>query len=345
VTAPAAAVVVCTYGRPASLPAVLGALSVQTVRDRIEVVVVDDGSPQPVDEELVRAHGACLVRHAANRGLAAARNTGVSATSAPIVAFTDDDCIPGPGWVEALLSGFDDPGTVGVGGPVRVAGGARLLERYYQDNEPVRALEADLGERPSLAHRIRLYALANLGAARPTGRRRVFSLPGANFAFRRRALDDVGGFDAGIRFGGEDEDLCHRLRSAGADGLVLVPEAVVVHEYDPRLRDALRRARAYGAGGARNVVKHPGWHPTLYPGPVLWLALWLVARWRPRAAGLALVAPLAVAPRWLVAALRRRSIEPLVYAHIQLLQEAASDVGFASAWWRLRRDPPSRSAP
>ena len=71
----------------------------------LEVIVVDDGSADATSET-GRAHGAVVIRHRVNRGLAAARNSGLSAATAPVVAFLDDDCEPEPSWAQQLLSGY-----------------------------------------------------------------------------------------------------------------------------------------------------------------------------------------------------------------------------------------------
>lgn len=87
-------VVVPTYGRPEFLPDALRSVGAQTY-DNIELVVVDDHSPEPVaplvdglslDVESVR-----VFRHEENRGANAARNTGIEAASGEFIAFLDDD--------------------------------------------------------------------------------------------------------------------------------------------------------------------------------------------------------------------------------------------------------------
>jgi GT2 family glycosyltransferase len=338
-------VVVCSYNRADRLAPTLDALNRQTIRDRIEVVVVDDGSAPAIDRGVVEAFGARLVSHQVNRGLAPARNTGIDATVAPLVAFTDDDCRPEPGWAASLVTAYGDPAVAAAGGPVLAASHSPFLQRYYRINEPVRPLEAELGRSHGVAYRFWLYCRENVVAPVTGGARDVYSLPGANFSFRRDILEVLGGFDAGIRFGGEDEDICYRLRRQWPERPIrAVPGAAVVHDYDSRLRDALRRARAYGKGNARNFLKHDGWGPTLYPSPVVWGMALLAGTCMRRGRLPAVVLPLLLSPRWAIRAVRTGSFEALSYAYIQVLQEAATDVGFISGWWRLRRQPITEGA-
>src|SRR5205807_3675458 len=103
------------YNRATKLSRSLEALSRQTVGERAEVIVVDDGSTDTT-AQVARAYEVKLVRHADNQGLAAARNTGVRASGAPIVAFTDDDCVPARDWLELLLRPYERPEVLAVGG-------------------------------------------------------------------------------------------------------------------------------------------------------------------------------------------------------------------------------------
>jgi glycosyltransferase involved in cell wall biosynthesis len=85
---PLVSVVVATYGRPRFLQEALHSVLTQTVGD-FECIVVDDASPEPTavpDDPRIR-----LLRHDANRGPGAARNTGLRAARGQHVVFLDDD--------------------------------------------------------------------------------------------------------------------------------------------------------------------------------------------------------------------------------------------------------------
>ena len=105
---PEVSVVVSTYGRCGFLADLVEALEAQDLpRAAFEVVVVDNGSG---DEtwSLLEARAAqtplrfVAVRLEANCGAGGGRNAGLLQARAPIVAFTDDDCIPAPNWLSAL---------------------------------------------------------------------------------------------------------------------------------------------------------------------------------------------------------------------------------------------------
>ncbi|HEV3000586.1 MAG TPA: glycosyltransferase family A protein, partial [Solirubrobacteraceae bacterium] len=101
--APEITVVVPVRDGAASLPPLLASLAGQTLaRERFEVIVVDNGS-RDATAAVAREGGARVVTEpVANR--ARARNAGIAAARAPLVAFTDADCVAAPGWLEALLA-------------------------------------------------------------------------------------------------------------------------------------------------------------------------------------------------------------------------------------------------
>ncbi len=334
--APDLSVVVCSYNRADRLGATLQALERQTIRDRLEIVIVDDASDPAIDRSQASRGGTKLIRHASNQGPATARNTGAAASLAPVVAFTDDDCRPGPEWASSLLSAYHDPNVVAAGGPVVGSGRTRYLERYFAYKQPFGPLEATLGRSSSLMYRLWLYARENIAPRVATGERDAYLLAGANLSFRREVFEALGGFDDALR-AGEDGDICYRLHLLFPDSSIrLTPDAVVEHDYDIRLGDALRRAMGYGEGNARNHAKHVGWGPTIYPAPLVWAVALLIGPRRRHWSLPALALPLLFSPRWLIHALRSRSAEPLAYAYVQILQEGASNAGFASGWWRAR---------
>lgn len=224
-TEPSVSVVVPTAGRPAQLARCVRALaSLDYPSRRLEVVVVDDGGPGRLDPPA----GLELrtLRHDVRRGPGAARNTGVAAADGAIVAFTDDDCLPEPGWLRALVADLARAPGAATGG--RVVNALRDNPFAAASQHVVDLVYAHYNRDPEAA---RFVATNNL-------------------ALSREDFLAVGGFDAGrFTFASEDRDFCDRWRASGRP-LRFAPGAVVHHAHDLDLRGFVAQHVAYGRGAA-----------------------------------------------------------------------------------------------
>jgi len=105
---PAVSVVVPARNAAETIGDTLAALARQDLRDPYEIVVVDDGSDDGTAELAESAGGAVRVIRSERRGPGPARNAGANASRAPVLAFTDADCVPTPGWLTAGLAALGD---------------------------------------------------------------------------------------------------------------------------------------------------------------------------------------------------------------------------------------------
>jgi len=338
ISAPRVSVVVCTHNGAHLLPTVLAALAAQRLAGaELEVVVIAD---QCEDDSgrIAAAAGARVYPVIGDGGLAAARNTGIDRSTGEIIAFTDDDCEPDPDWVAELLRPFADDSVDGVGGRTVPASDAGLVFGYITARNPLTPLPAGLLNTDRL-FRLRTYLRDGQGptAELQTGTE-LYSVTGANMAFRRRLLDRLGGFDARIRFGGEEEDLCRRAHAADPPArFVYAAQALVRHHFRPGLGDVLRRSRAYGRGNARAAIENPEVALIVYPFPLVWLLALALGRRRGRTGALfTLALPIALYARWLPYALRSRRPLALGFPYIQAAQETATIVGELEHWSRAR---------
>jgi glycosyltransferase involved in cell wall biosynthesis len=208
---PRIVVVIPTRNRGAQ--AVGAARAVLRDNGDFELVIVDQSTDDATEEALrAEIHDSRLrIIRSSLVGISNARNTGVMATSAPIVAFTDDDCRPEPGWASALLRVFvDEPETTLVFGRVHLLPDAHV-NGYAASFEPSRRVVQ--GELPTPG--------AGFGI-------------GANFAIRRPELERLGGFDPLLGTGapffsaGEELDLMVRALHAGCR-VVNAAECDVLH--------------------------------------------------------------------------------------------------------------------
>lgn len=332
---PKLSVVICSLNGAAGVDRCLRALAAQTISSQLEIIVSDDGSTDDTSE-VARSHGAILIRHRANRGVSAARNSGVHIASAPILAFVDDDCEPQPQWAEQVVASYAED-VVAVGGPLLVTGDESFMIDYLTRHNPLQPLELELAKSDKLPYRLYLYLQRQWKPAAPRAAREVFSFASANMSIRRQAFLAVGGFDERFRFGSEDEDLCRCLRRQfPADRLIFTPEARVRHYFKARLRDTLRRRRAYGRGSAQLYRKWPSVRPTFFPGPVLLLATLALSVRIPVLVTATVLLPPLLYPQGPRAALAGRRPQGLLDAYLQLLEESSHDVGFLEGLWRFR---------
>ena len=227
---PEVTLVIPTYNRPQELASCLESLTrLRSPAGGFEVVVVDDGSDQPLDavvrpfEEVLRLR---LLRQA-NAGPGAARNAGTAAANGRFLAFTDDDCWPDPDWLYRLTGHLEHH-------PAHLVGG-RTANRVT-DNPYAAASQTIIDC---------VYAFYN---AHPKNAR-VFA--SNNMAVARELLEDAGGFDTqAFRQASEDRELCDRWRHLGRR-LSYVPEAKILHAHRLDFRSFCRQHFSYGRGAAR----------------------------------------------------------------------------------------------
>jgi glycosyltransferase involved in cell wall biosynthesis len=220
---PSFSIVVPTRNRPQELAACLAALArLDYPRAQLEVIVVDDGSDDPVeiDEDGLTV---ALVRQE-NAGPAQARNTGANAAQGTFLAFTDDDCEPHPSWLVAAERALGS-GASAVTGRTVTDGGGRLPEAsqllidylyayYNTDSDDAR------------------FATSN------------------NFVVDREAFRAIGGFDIVFRrAAGEDREFVNRLRAHG-HRIVYAPDAVVRHRHRLDAPGFWQQHFDYGRGAA-----------------------------------------------------------------------------------------------
>lgn len=270
--APEATVVIPTRDRPAQLQACLDGLARQTLAvGRFEVVVVDDGSAVPLAPSTPAGLDVVLVgqRHA---GSAAARNAGVARARGAVVAFTDDDCVPDPEWLERMLASVAiDPGALHAG-RVESAPGVGLLAEASQE------LITFLVEHDNTGAGDACFVTAN------------------NLAVARPVFEALGGFDARRMpiAAGEERELCERARRRGI-ALRLVPGARVLHANPMSFHGFLRLHGRYGRG-ARLLHRARPERRTLPTRPARFYASLVLSPVRPTPSrrGLAVAALLAV---------------------------------------------------
>ena len=181
---PSISVLVCTYNGKRTIRDCLEGLR-KVDYPNFEVIIVNDGSTDGA-ETIAKEYGFRVIS-IPNGGLSNARNVGMRASKGEIVAYIDDDAVPDPQWLTYLAATFLSTDHVGVGGPnIPPADDGPIAECVSNSpGGPVHVLLTD---------------------------QEAEHIPGCNMAFRKAALEAIGGFDAQFRIAGDDVDLCWRLQ-------------------------------------------------------------------------------------------------------------------------------------
>jgi glycosyltransferase involved in cell wall biosynthesis len=195
----------------------------------------DDGTERALDCYL--GDGRLRYLHVQKPGLSAAYNRGIRETSAPVIAFTDDDCVAPTHWLRAIESAFECH---------------KDIDLLYGQTLAAKEMAGQEGFIPDLVfkndevlgkgHKFRIYGM------------------GANFAIRRRLFDCIGGFDEALGGGGplrSSQDFDYQYRAYKAGALTLLCPDVWVDHYGIRVGKAWQDTlSAYGHGDGAFYFKH-----------------------------------------------------------------------------------------
>jgi cellulose synthase/poly-beta-1,6-N-acetylglucosamine synthase-like glycosyltransferase len=225
---PRISVVVCTYNGQRTMRDCCEGLS-QIEYPNFEVIAVNDGSTDAT-AAIPKEYGFRVIS-TSNHGLSHARNTGLEAATGEIVAYLDDDARPDPHWLQYIAFEFMRSGHAAIGGPnIPPPGDGWIAECVA--NAPGGPAHVLLSDR--IAEHI----------------------PGCNMAFRKSALQAIGGFDLQYRTAGDDVDVCWRIQQKGWT-IGFSPAAMVWHHRRNSVKSYWKQQYGYGKAEALLEEKWP----------------------------------------------------------------------------------------
>ena len=241
---PQVSVVVCSYNGAATIRDTLEGLLALDY-PHFEVIVVNDGSTDATPA--IAGEYAVRLISTENRGLSNARNTGWQEANGEIIAYIDDDAYPDMHWLQYLAHTFMTTDYMGVGGPnIAPPGDGPVADCVA--NAPGRPVQVLLSDREA-EH-----------------------IPGCNMAFRREALQAIGGFDPRYRAAGDDVDVCWRVQAQGWK-IGFHAAAMDWHHCRNSIRTYWKQQQGYGKAEALleakwpekyNTAGHFSWRGQLY---------------------------------------------------------------------------------
>lgn len=240
-------VVVCTRDRGEGLRGCLARLRRLTY-PQLELVIVDNAPSDDRTRAIVAEVAAQdpRFRYVLERkpGLSYARNRGLQESRGRYLAYTDDDVLVDPGWIEGLVRGFRRSAAVGcVTGLVCTAAITNAAEAYFDARSPSWSARF-APELFDLTGNRRDGALYPYSAG-------IFGT-GANCAFDRAMFAGIGDFDEALGAGtltkgGEDLDMFLRVLLGGR-AIAYEPAAIVWHHHRADSAGLLQQMFGYGSG-------------------------------------------------------------------------------------------------
>jgi GT2 family glycosyltransferase len=223
---PIASVVIPTRNRPHAVERCLDALAAQTLPPgSFEVIVVDDGGEPALALDPARwaSKFELKVIHQNNTGPAGARNRGVAEARGEFLAFTDDDCLPAPAWLEKFVAALREKPDAMVGGSTYNG----LKDEIFAETSQfiVQLVYEHFNRDPANAY----FFASN------------------NMAMRRDNFLEIDGFDPSFRVASEDREFCDRWRLRGRP-LVWERNALIEHRHAQSLAGFCRLHFRYGQG-------------------------------------------------------------------------------------------------
>lgn len=262
---PSVSVIVPIYNQAEMLPTTLAGLLAQD--HPAEILLVDDGSTDGTGEVLREHIGGLLtarvLTHDANRGRAAARNTGIAEATGDVLLFLDGDMRPASDFVRQHVLVHRAPEVTGVVSHA-VLEGLNPADPYH------RYLQSRRGAAAGQAHSPIHFKYFIIGYT----------------SVKAEAVRAVGGFDERFTYG-EDIDFAIRLDRYAPGGLIYSDRPIVHHYAHGDLETRLRKLRQFGrdnlpllfakhpeaiAEANLDFVDSPGVHPT----PTVLLKRWVL---------------------------------------------------------------------
>jgi GT2 family glycosyltransferase len=258
---PTVTVVICTHHQPERVARCLDALGKMETSGlpAPEILVVDNAPPDRATADVVTRFPGVRYTVEPRQGLDFARNRAIEEARGEIVAYLDDDVVVDRYWYTALSEAFArDPAAAGVSGillPLELETRAQLL--FEQRGGFRRGIEY----RRFQGQQLPGNPLYPCGAG-------IFGT-GGNMAFRRRILQELGGFDEALDTGrplpgGGDLDMYYRVIRAG-HALVYDPRVVGFHEHRRTMAQLRRQYWTWGTGfmayARKSILADPSLRP------------------------------------------------------------------------------------
>jgi len=191
-----------------------------------EIIVVDNGSTDKTRDIISRYPVKMVVEQ--KRGAYAARNTGIRLAEGEIIAFTDSDCVVDKDWLKNLVKNYSDEKVGGVGGHLLPYKPDNIIEEFLSFS-PLRIFHSS--ETVVIQREANRFLSGALGSA--------------NMSYRKKVLEEVGGFCEDFTVFCGSYDLCWRIQKTGYE-VIYEPRAIAYHKLRGSLSQLVKQFFLFG---------------------------------------------------------------------------------------------------
>jgi glycosyltransferase involved in cell wall biosynthesis len=259
-------IAICSLNGEKRLPATLKNL-LDKIPSGTKVIVVDDGSTDRTSA-VARDYGAFVISHKENFGYGQARQSAVEACVTDILAFIDDECLVSPEWFLTLQKDWQLMylKIAALAGPM-IPTCKGVMKGYLNRNNPFAPIRLINDNQSHFRQRLNRYLFPNNSLYSD----HVASAANGNLSLSISAVSQISGYNTNFSFGGEDEDLCARIRKKfGSEAIYFDEELWLTHDTDESLSTTLQRNYRYGRTSA-TVWMDSGGIPTFLPLPIFFI--------------------------------------------------------------------------
>ena len=239
ITLPFISVIIPAYNEEKMIGnAIEAALKQSYPKDKMEIIVVDDGSTDKTCD-VVSQYPVKLFKHDKNRGDSAARNTGAKNAKGEIIATTDADDKVDKNWLINIVKHYEE---ANVGS---VVGGSHISfdDKNWQQRIIGELIICGRGD----------DFIKNVYDTK--GKVSSNKSIGSNQSFKKSVFDEIGGFDMGLTAGME-QDIIWRIEKTGYK-VVFEPSAKVYISPRDNFKKYIKQGYSHARGGAIIYFKHP----------------------------------------------------------------------------------------
>ena len=338
-TIPKFSVIIATFNSANRIDTTLNSIMKQDIKNNIyEVIVVDDCSTDETYKIVSKFDQIKLIKNPINKGAYYSRQVGLTAAQGKIVVYTDDDVVADKNWLKELSKPYKDNNVIAVGGIIKARKIDTLAEKYLSWIGYGNPASINYSKSNNLFAKVFVYLhdMMSLCQVDKQETYPVSAIYTANASFKKKALKDIGGWNVGIRFGGDFEMSMRLLKRNPGKKILCNQKAIVYHSNPDKVIKIFQESYKRSFNRFQLYMKLNK-IPPFMPFPFVYLVLIFIMEIEFKQSIFPiLLSPLLLYFWWPYKAFTEKDKDLLLFPYIQLIQEGLQNFGFVLSLVKLQ---------